>query len=403
MDEWLGAELEVTGTVTKLAAETVEVIKAAETLNLWTAGDVPKKNSLDDAQAKEVWTVLTSAMEDTWKVDANLTKPLLPAKMESRQTRLKLWFWAWALELQDDTVEKTPSALSEGEKKLLASDLDAQGMDSLAHLAWLLLSRHTGRPATTAACAGARYGTPPGEMIGGVAHRKSKLRNYNEVLADAKISGDPKEHDEWIDLLIRRLDQTSHPFAPKASVLLLKAHQNARRYFNGSGELYVQYLAKLDSTYPDRGYPLGVEVDSKLANAVFMEIMGGRCTPAAPKGLYAPPTAGSLTGSSSGSSTLSSALGSSASHSSGGNSDQLRQLIDLVQGMGSKISSLDAKVETTASGISSLTAEVERSTRRLQSVEGRLEAQKGTKCNFCGVFGHKQDNCPTHSAKNVLK
>ena len=56
MDEWLGAELEVTGTVTKLAAETVEVIKAAETLNLWTAGDVPKQNSLDDAQVKEVWT-----------------------------------------------------------------------------------------------------------------------------------------------------------------------------------------------------------------------------------------------------------------------------------------------------------------------------------------------------------
>ena len=82
----------------------------------------------------------------------------------------------------------------------------------------------------------------------------------------------------------------------------------------------------------------------------------------------------------------------------------MEQLLELVKGMGTKMASLDTKVETTASGIASLTTEVERSARRLQSVESRLSSTRseGLKCDYCGG-PHKHVNCPNFSAPGVPK
>ena len=189
----------------------------AELMKGWTLDDVPEDHDLTDAQAKDMWALFECAISDAVAADKALSTPALPVLSATDMKRAKMWFVARTVQV-DDVLDEVPNkTLPEGERALLAEDLKAMRMESPASLYWFLLSRHTGRPVTMGACAGATYRTPPGEMPGGVIHRKSKGRNFDEVLADGLASGDSSEYDAWIATLSERFESCAHPFAAGAA------------------------------------------------------------------------------------------------------------------------------------------------------------------------------------------
>ena len=111
--------------------------------------------------------------------------------------------------------------MTEGEKLQKNADMAAMKMDEAPQLAFLLCSLHTGRPASSADIAGARWGMRAGDMVGGQAHRKTKRRNYDDVLDSARLTLDHREHELWIANLLERLDSNMHPYAQWASLLIL--------------------------------------------------------------------------------------------------------------------------------------------------------------------------------------
>ena len=139
-----------------------------------------------------------AALSDLRKIDAAKTKPLLPPESSAHLYKMDRWLTSrWVK--KDDIIATAPSeVLSAGELAQLKLDLAAQGMGSVADLNWMLLVIHTCRPVASTGIAGAKYGTPPEQMVGGQLHRKSKMRTFTEVLDKMDETKDPTEHDEWI-------------------------------------------------------------------------------------------------------------------------------------------------------------------------------------------------------------
>ena len=300
---WLGDEFDMGG----ICVRCPDVYKAAVTAALaagsLSVDDVPADDSLDDAQFKYLLEVFDAAARAVHKA-ANKGDDIA----DSDVARWKKWL-SLRWQKSEDVVTTTPSkALSAGEQAQLRADLNPQGMNSLAELAWFILTLHGGRPATASGTAGACYLQSPTEMPGGVLLRKSKSRVYTEVLHDASISGSADEHDRWFTSLMDRLDHAPVEYAKNAALLLLKVQQKVRDTFRGDS-LCMQYWIRHNAKYEARGFPHGSELDPTLVSVILAGALSA--PPALPLKDLAGAKAASTVGGSS--SSGSSALGSSVS------------------------------------------------------------------------------------------
>ena len=390
IEKWLGEEFEDGVIVVKLPTTYALALQMAVATSAIKPEDVPGDVVLDDAQLLYVTALLQSIVDDVL-VGAAAKEAGLKIGAADRM-RFKKWM-ELRYSSEEDVMLETPSkALSEGEQTQLKADLNAQGMESLSELSWFTLTIHGGRAATSAGTAGACYMQSPGEMPGGVLLRKAKARNYPEVLKDAETSLSAKEHDSWIAGLVERLETAPSAYAKNASLLLLKVHQRCRETLRDEA-MYMAYWIKHYAKHEGRGYPGGSEMDPLILSSVMADKIA-RAGGGLPKTLGDFASGGSTTGGSS-SSGGSSVAGSSVS--SGG----MTEVTELLRALSGKIDSSSAALDSRVSDISS---KLDGVSRRVQSIESKSGmAARTPTCDFCGLEGHVKANCPTHSAKNVLK
>ena len=390
LQTWLGEEFSTGGLAVRLPNSYKSVFELAALAGSFTEGDVPEDSSLDDAQLLYVTALLQSIVDDT--VAGATAKAAGLSVGAADRIRFKKWLELRLMAGEDVMLETPSKALSEGEQRQLKADLNAQGMESLAELSWLTLTLHGGRAATSSGTAGACYMQSPGEMPGGVLLRKAKARIYPEVLKDAETTRSAKEHDGWIAGLVERLETAPSAYAKNASLLLLKVHQRCRETLRDES-MYMAYWIKHYAKHEGRGFPGGSELDPQILSSVMADKISG-------PGSSLPKTLGDFSAGGSTTSGGSSSCGSSvvgSSVSSGG----MTEVTELLRALSGKIDSSSAALDSRVSDISS---KLDGVSRRVQSIESKSgTTARVPTCDFCSLEGHLKANCPTHSAKNVLK
>ena len=183
--EWLGEHFQMGPAVGGLPAPVVAALLEAYGKNKWTVDDMGEDGTLPPSQVKYVCALLESLAKGAVARDAKLDTPVLEELDETDFLKLKAWASSRLTLVDEEVDEPVQLEYSEGEREQMARDLAAQHMPEVGQLAFLKLSRHTGFPATATGITGARFDTRPGDMAGGILFRKSKQRNFDELMATA--------------------------------------------------------------------------------------------------------------------------------------------------------------------------------------------------------------------------
>ena len=79
----------------------------------------------------------------------------------------------------------------------------------------------------------------------------------------------------------------------------------------------------------------------------------------------------------------------------------MTEITELLRALNGKVEASSSALESRVSDIAS---KLDGVSRRVQSIESKSgTTARVPTCDFCGLEGHLKANCPTHSAKNVLK
>jgi hypothetical protein len=387
--DWAAGTVVIRGNSVLLSANLQTVIKAAFSEKILMEWDLPTDGSLPPKDVDEVLEVWKPALNDA----ATGSDPKLPFSATD-WAKFKQWMTARLLKDEDGTGPEGTPKFAPPSKEMRA-DMEAQGLEEVIELMGLELCLHLGRAVAPSECEGGSYCQPPAHMKGAIRMKKSSnLRTLDEVLEEAKKSGDIGPIESHYAVLTHRLSISSTftkntIFANRILTFHNKAKNNLR-----DPMVIINYLQAYRSTYMGRGLP--VLYDAELA------MMAGSMVRDAPLrgspvelGLLA---TGSIKGPASEAGTMSS-LSSSVS------TRQFSQIESALSLQSEQMKEVLSSMQSMQSDFSSLKRRVVAIERDAGGGGGGDPKDKIGPCWSCGQKGHRKGDpeCPNYEEDKKAK